>query len=641
MKLIKFRIKNYKSIIDSGPCDISNGVTVFAGKNESGKTSILEALEDFSVNREIRQEAKPLQQPKEHEALLEPEICATFTLDENTKNELVRAFGAYASVLHENDIEILKNFRNEYVFGRKTFEVIKSIEADADKESFRNTWNRLIQTVNSKNKRVAQYLSKRKNLNFSYLKRDFYSIKKSVTGNPTEFFGENAPEDVSHNLFKLLENIEAKIAEFDALIDAVKQHIPNFILFSSFDESFPDSVPFSDFGTNEWIGYLETISDFDTKLIQSPLEIERLNHLHEINVAINQDHDNFWTQDASKLDFNVNNNTVFFWIKENNRSCPPSTRSKGRQWHLAFYMKISARAKENVSNIIMIDEPGLYLHATAQRDILNKLEDSAQESQVIFSTHSPYLLEADKLGRIRLIRKENITGTKIENKVHALADKETLTPILTAIGLDLGSSILTHEKINNVVVEGPSDAHYLNALKQFVDLQDNINFVGGGGVGNMWNIGTILQGWGGKVVYLLDNDAGKKPGERNLKKNLGVGEESIVTVLEKEGSIEDIFSLGDFQKFVLCNETNTNGWTCNSKYVKTIKADKVMLAKNFLDACQSDHDVDLDGETRKNITELFEKIVGAFRPHENSTERQVAPSPAKKKVVAKKSPKKN
>ncbi len=59
MKLKKFRIKNYKSIADSGDCYLTDTVTIFAGKNESGKTSILEALEDFDTDEKIRESAKP------------------------------------------------------------------------------------------------------------------------------------------------------------------------------------------------------------------------------------------------------------------------------------------------------------------------------------------------------------------------------------------------------------------------------------------------------------------------------------------------------------------------------------------------------------------------------------------------------
>ncbi|MBI3019955.1 MAG: AAA family ATPase, partial [Parcubacteria group bacterium] len=285
--------------------------------------------------------------------------------------------------------------------------------------------------------------------------------------------------------------------------------------------------------------------------------------------------------------------------------------SKGRQWHLAFYVKVSARANENLPNIILIDEPGLFLHAQAQKDILGKLEDSAKETQLVFATHSPYLLEPDKLNRIRLIHRTKKDGTKIENKLHALADKETLTPILTAIGLELTAGIANLDKANNVIVEGPSDLYFLEAFKRLIN-KNKLNFVYGGGSGNMPFVGTILHGWGCKVLYLYDNDQGKKDGEKNLKNNWLVNKELIISVLEREGSTEDVFSQNDFKKYVLKNSSLTYT-TSNSEYIKNKdnKADKVLLAKLFLESVEK-NEVKLTQATIDNISKLFEKIESKF-----------------------------
>ena len=49
MRLLNFRIKNYKSIADSKDVSLSelDNITILAGQNESGKSSILRALKDF------------------------------------------------------------------------------------------------------------------------------------------------------------------------------------------------------------------------------------------------------------------------------------------------------------------------------------------------------------------------------------------------------------------------------------------------------------------------------------------------------------------------------------------------------------------------------------------------------------------
>ncbi|MBU2081459.1 hypothetical protein KJ962_01970 [Patescibacteria group bacterium] len=234
------------------------------------------------------------------------------------------------------------------------------------------------------------------------------------------------------------------------------------------------------------------------------------------------------------------------------------------------------------------------------------LEDSAKEVQLIFSTHSPYLLEADKLNQIRLIHRTKKSGTKIENKVHALADKETLTPIMTAIGLELNAGITALDKVNNVVVEGASDLYYLNTFKKILS-KNSVNFIFGGGAGNMPVVGTILHGWGGKVVYLYDNDQGKKDGEKNLKDNWLVTKNLVLAVLNSTGSIEDVFSSSNFREFVLDNTSKTYTES-NSEYVKKSKIDKVLLAKKFLETCQNGTSITLDTTTTKNITDLFGKI---------------------------------
>jgi hypothetical protein len=393
-------------------------------------------------------------------------------------------------------------------------------------------------------------------------------------------------------------------------LEVLKQRIPNFILFNSFDDIFPNKIPFAKLEKNEWIQDLSVISDLKITTIKGTDDRGKEKHKDDVNIKLNKDYEKFWTQDASNLSVNWDSEYLYFWIKEDGYPYEPSLRSKGRQWHLAFYIKVSARASENVPNIILIDEPGLFLHAKAQEDILGKLEDSAKEAQLIFSTHSPYLLEADKLNRVRLVHRTNDKGTQIENKVHALADKETLTPILTAIGLELSVGISALDKKNNVIVEGPSDVFYLNAFKKILN-KNSVNFIFGGGAGNMPFVGTILHGWGGKVVYLYDNDQGKKDGEKNLKDSWFISKDIILSVLRSSGSIEDIFSLPDFKKFVLNDASKTYTET-NSEYVKKAKLNKVLLAKKFLETYQNENLANLDETTMENIDKLFKNIECKF-----------------------------
>jgi predicted ATP-dependent endonuclease of OLD family len=273
---------------------------------------------------------------------------------------------------------------------------------------------------------------------------------------------------------------------------------------------------------------------------------------------------------------------------------------------LAFYIKVTARAREEQPNIILIDEPGLYLHAKAQQDILKKLEESSHDAPIYFSTHSPYLIEADKLERVRLVLKTTKKGTVVENKIHKVSDKDTLTPILTAIGLEMANSVTEVDKVDNIIVEGPSDWYYLQAFKWILD-GTSLNFIYGGGSGNMPKVGTILHGWGCNVLYLYDNDQGVKDAEKNLKSEwLTTTKEMLDRIPIPGAAIEDVFSKDDYKKLVLKDDKLVYTES-NSEYAKAKKRDKVLDAKLFLESLHLQKTI-LSKETSDNVQKLFESI---------------------------------
>lgn len=610
MNIKKFRIKNYKSIIDSGDCYLTDNVSILAGKNESGKTSILEALEDFDTETEIRAEAKPI---KYKDAI--PEISITFEINRDTLKEIFEEIKFDRKFSEGVLLEIIKTFPKEFTISEKTKEELGIINIEKElknQESIKN-FLQTIKTIHEKNPQISGNVPEIDFENLPSFKTLIIQFRDQANPNLANITDEKAKERFSSGLSEILNNIvelESFLNIEEKFIEEIKNYIPNFILFNSFEDIFPNKIPFAKLENNEWIKDLSIVSDLKIETIKGTNDRDKEKHKDDVNVKLNKDYEKFWTQDVSNLSVNWDSEHLYFWIKEDSYPYEPSLRSKGRQWHLAFYIKVTARAQENVPNIILIDEPGLFLHAQAQKDILDKLEDSAKETQLIFSTHSPYLLEAEKLNRIKLIHRTKRGGTKIENKIHALADKETLTPILTAIGLELNSGIANLDKLKNVIVEGASDLYYLEAFKKLQNKND-IHFVFGGGAGNMPFVGTILHGWGCKVLYLYDNDKGKKDGEKNLKKNWLVIKDLILSVIDEEGTIEDIFNQDDFKKYILKDENKIYNQS-NSEYLKENKIDKVVSAKLFLELVESQEKIKLSKVTLDNMAKLFENLGKKF-----------------------------
>jgi len=667
MRLIKFRIKNYKSIKDSGYCYLENGITILAGKNESGKTAILEALEDFDIKRKIREKAIPLQSPK---AI--PEVAVTFELDKELLTSIFTMVGSKVGISQKNNIEIVKKFPDSYSLSEPSLNSLKISKENITEES-KKTISDIYEKVKEVLLEFPSVGGTLPDLNFSDIRNfqeQLHKLKEQITPNLQLLTDENKKLILTQNLDELIKKIDeiaSAVSIEQRFIEVLKKHIPNFILFSSFDDIFQSEISLKDAANNELIKDLDIISDLNLNLITSGSITDKTKHKEQLNIRIKSDYKNYWTQDLTNLHVDWDSEKLYFFVKEDEDFYPPEIRSKGKQWHLAFYVRVSARSKEKVPNIILIDEPGLFLHATAQRDVLKKLEDSSKTIPIIFSTHSPYLLEPDKFNCIRLIQRgsipkhieageiENIEknfgefyeekthtdgskyyklkfnefseeqenklkgvlfkmgyniGTVIESKIHKVADKETLTPILTAIGLELTSGITNLDKINNVVVEGQSDWYYLQAFKRLLQSSD-INFIFGGGAGNMPFVGTILSGWGCRVLYLYDNDKGKKDAEKNIKSNWLISVKELLTVTKvKDGCIEDLFDHRDFKKFVLKDESVTYKGL-NSQYLRNLNKDKVLLAKLFLESSRKNN-ISLSKKNLDFVKELFKIIEEKF-----------------------------
>lgn len=619
----KFRIMNYKSIKDSGDCYLSDNVTIFAGKNESGKSSILEALQDFHKDREIRSEAVPIENTD-----LKPEIHLTLVVDKETVNEMLGEIIEDPQALTNNvTIEIIKTYPQDYSLSDATIGLLKlstSVDKKNQEAVIVNVNNLLseLKTIIVQNPSLSSGVtlpveSTDLGTNVEEIKSQITAFKKQLSPYLPQIADVEQHDRISNlpdEIIKELDGLDDIVDEVELFVEKfVSKYLPYFILYSSFDDVFPDSIKKSELADNVWAKDLESISNFKIDQITSSDAQQRRNHAESTNVEFSEVFKQYWTQDDICLEVHPDEDSIYFYIKDNinNRSYKPAQRSKGQQWYLGFYTKVVARIREDVSNVILIDEPGLYLHAKAQKDLLKVFEKHAKDNgaTVLFSTHSPYLISDEELERVRLVERLPKKGTLITGKLHThpTASKETLTPLLTAIGLGANDGIGSLNKYS-VIVEGPSDVFYLRAFAKLLN-NNKYSFINGGGAGNMPFVGTITQGWGSKTVYLFDNDQGKTDGESNLIKNWAVIKEEIESVVGSKGSIEDIFSPDDFKKLVLANESATYT-SSNSEYVKKSKKDKVLLARLFL---QNINKAKIDSVTKKNAEGLFSRLDEKFK----------------------------
>jgi predicted ATP-dependent endonuclease of OLD family len=301
---------------------------------------------------------------------------------------------------------------------------------------------------------------------------------------------------------------------------------------------------------------------------------------------------------------------LHFFIYDDDEVTPfkPSQRSKGLQWFLSFFLTLNSESNDN--SIILIDEPGLFLHAKAQEDVLKVLENIATKQQVMFTTHSPYLIDANRLDRIRLAIKDKNNHTKIENKIHKGADKNTMTPIITAVGLDI-TKTLSFSPTSNILLEGMSDYYYLQAMRKYLGAKCvigiDVQFIPNVGADQIPNMAALLFGWGVDFKVLLDNDTKGSSVANKLMNNLFLDKDKVVLIdTGKNHAIEDVFTNKDFCKYVLEKEIDGSE-ELNSKKVKGL--DKILLAKKLCSRIHGkDEQIKFEKKTVDNFIKLFEKL---------------------------------
>ena len=614
MKLLKFRIQHYKSIADSGWCWLASDVTTLAGKNESGKSAILEALRDFETDvKSIPDGAKPIDDSGK------PMIEMCFEVGNMILDEIAA----------ETSITTGKETR-EYI-SRNGATIIKYHDGKYDLEEEINTlFNDEQNESNAKRiEKIEQLLSNLSGVgSLSGITKpesedDMTTLQKRVSvclQEAAAYADSISEEETQQNVYAV---IEALKTENDALnnedvarkfVDELVRHTPYFIFFSDFSDILPFELPLTEAKKHKTVQDFAKLAGLDLdKVINTSDSQWRRNELSKCSAKISGDFKGHWEQDEIDLVAEADGENLRLGVRESGDALlfKPEQRSKGFQWFLSFYLRLNAEQAE--TNVILIDEPGLYLHSKAQKDVLKVFETLSGESQVIISTHSPYLIDAQRLDRVRLILKDDQSGTRIENKIHKDADTETLTPIITAIGLDLAHDFSIAGK-KNVLLEGISDYYFIQALREYLKT-NKANYIPCVGAPKISQLASLLIGWDLEFLAVLDNDAEGKRIAKELSEKLSIEQDRIIFISEKNGfAIEDLFTHDDFNNFVLEETKNEDATTANSKFLKNETLDKVLLAKKFFEKVKADKSgIKLLKETIEAFREVFEKIDKGFK----------------------------
>jgi predicted ATP-dependent endonuclease of OLD family len=226
-------------------------------------------------------------------------------------------------------------------------------------------------------------------------------------------------------------------------------------------------------------------------------------------------------------------------------------RSQGMQYFFSFFLVFLVEATgQHANSVLLLDEPGNSLHGTAQAKIVEFLEKIAEEGQVIYSTHSPFMIDGNHLERVRAVFEDETSGATSVSEDVWPKDRDALFPLQAALGYELVQSLFISRR--QVIVEGMTDYWLLKSLAEGIaargvaGLDPEIVITPAAGASKALPLAAMMTGHGVELAALFDGDApGRADGKKLLERLLHDTKRVLYVSDFVEGNdtaeIEDLF----------------------------------------------------------------------------------------------------
>jgi predicted ATP-dependent endonuclease of OLD family len=479
MKLRKVRVLNFKCVIDSSEFSIDERITCLVGKNESGKTALLQAIEKINPLDAERRQFDELDYPCAH--LSEYRERA----EENPDDALLATWE-----LDDEDVQALEEYVGKGVVESRTFVVRKGY--------YESTyWE-----IKVDEKVALQNLLEEQELHDEERKQllaagTLDAARKALTAKK-EKADDKGGEVRSSREQSLLERLNEEFsgrAFWNNVVNFLQDRMPHIVYFYE-NLRMPGQISLNDLrdrtksktldqGHKVFLALLSMISATPESLEEIG-EFERMTReLEAASQRLTREIFSYWRQNRLlRVQFRFeqglaaddppfNNGFVMRTRIENQRHGATTSfdeRSSGFVWFFSFLVWFNqARRNYGKRLVFLLDEPGLGLHASAQNDLLRYINDKlAAQFQVIYTTHSPFMIEPSNLSRARTVEDFYVEatkdqealdyGTKVGDQVLS-ADADTLFPLRAALGYEITQTLFVGE--HALLVEGPSELLYL------------------------------------------------------------------------------------------------------------------------------------------------------------------------------------
>lgn len=563
IKLIKANIIRYKCIETEQSFDVEDDVTVLVGMNESGKTSILEALaktqyfetdEKFTFNM-IHDFPRKQKKSVDKTGEIPDAVKLEYQVDNNVLHEIYKELGIKPL---NNKFSVTYYYDNHRTWELSWINTLEFMKEKIVSLEFENQdLSSSLQNVSNK----SQFKKELENKNEMGYSED--DIKK-LDSLKVFFKDTNSWEKSPIDEFVVFKYLIPNLPKFMYYDDYYS--LPSRVSLTKLEENFTDSA-------KKTAKALLELADIDIETLTKSDNFEEfIAELEATEAIISAELFKYWkTNKNLKILFRIdkkeetdgyNSTRIVDRILEirvqNQRtgvSLPLENRSKGFNWFFSFlvwFMKI--QEKRDTTYILLLDEPGLNLHAKAQNDLLKFIFDLSNDYQIIYTTHSPFMIETDKLNKVRTVF-EKKDGTTISDSVQE-KDPNTLFPLQAALGYDLAQNLFVSKK--NLLVEGISDLTYLSIISTILEahgregLNSEVMIVPVGGADKVATFISLLRGNKLELVCLLDTftDQSARSRLNNMVAKQIIKENNILfyhdVIQSDHADIEDLFLKSDY-----------------------------------------------------------------------------------------------
>ncbi len=562
MKLVEFRVQEFRSVWDSGP--ITTGeVTCLVGKNEAGKTALLTAL--YRLNPIIDTDAPfddttdyPRKEIGDYQYEVEAKrrqpatiIKAQFELDDSDTKAVADVFGPAA--LTSRFMSVARGYTGAAAY-----------------------------TLDFNEQAARKHLAASPDL------PDALREKLEASSNWKSFSDLIASAENSAEITRLKDLVgkfKDKHASYYAYSSILSQREPKFLYFDEYYQmAGHENVPALIQRRNEkklrpsdypLLGLITLARLKLDDLLNVKRTLELTNTLEGAGNHLTRQILKYWSQNKHlQMKFDVREakpadpehmrTGVNIWGKVYDTihwaTTELGSRSRGFVWFFSFLAWYEDVKRSGQKIILLLDEPGLSLHGKAQADLLRYFEEELKpHHQVIYTTHSPFMVDSHHFERVRIVQDSGIDadhalpkdedGTKVLTEVFD-ASEDSLFPLQGALGYEIHQTLFIGP--NCLIVEGPADLLFLKSISSLLEREGKVGLspkwtitpVGGSGKVPTF-VALLAPQKGLNVATLLDIQANDRQSIEGLYKKKLLEKKNVLTYADftgtSEADVEDMF----------------------------------------------------------------------------------------------------